>query len=52
MQDCIRAFDGTHIRESIPKDIIECFHGRKPYLTQNVLPTIDFELVFTYVLGG
>ena len=30
----------------------DCFRGRKPFTTQNVLAAMDFDLIFTYISAG
>ncbi|PKU82988.1 hypothetical protein MA16_Dca009460 [Dendrobium catenatum] len=51
-KDCIGAIDVTHIKARVPKENEAAFRGRKSYPTQNVLPTVDFDLRFTYMLVG
>ena len=46
------AFDGTHVRASVPIQIQGRFRGRKDGTTQNVLASTTFGLKFTYVLAG
>ena len=46
------AFDGTHVRASVPIQIQGRFRGRKDGTTQNVLVVATFDLKFTYVLAG
>ena len=42
----------THIQATNPNDIVARFWGRKPYPTQNVVATVNFEYRFTYVLAS
>ncbi|WOL11058.1 nuclease HARBI1 [Canna indica] len=45
-------FKMTHVHASVPIEHVAAFRGRKPYLTENVLAVVDFDLKFTYVLVG
>ena len=40
------------MRASVPKDMEHAFRGRKPFTTQNVMASVDFDLRFTYVMAG
>ncbi|KAI0524679.1 hypothetical protein KFK09_004061 [Dendrobium nobile] len=51
-KDCIGVIDETHIKVRVPKENEAAFRGGKPYPTQNVLTSVDFDLRFTYVLAG
>jgi hypothetical protein len=46
---CIRSIDDTHVIASIPKGMEHTFHGKKSYVTQNVMVVVDFDLQFTSV---
>jgi hypothetical protein len=48
---CIRSIDDTHVIASIPKRMEHSFHGKKSYVTQNVMVVVYFDLRFTSVLG-
>ena len=48
---CIRSIDDTHVIASISKGMEHSFHGKKSYVTQNVMIVVDFNLRFTNVLG-
>ncbi|KAL2339778.1 hypothetical protein Fmac_007718 [Flemingia macrophylla] len=50
--DCLGAIDGTHIRVKVPRWDVARFRGRKDCPTQNVFAACDFDMKFTYVLGG
>ncbi|XP_059650514.1 uncharacterized protein LOC132296318 [Cornus florida] len=49
---CVGAIDGTHIPATLPVATQLPFHGRKGYITQNVMAVCDFDMRFTYVLAG
>ncbi|KAL2333864.1 hypothetical protein Fmac_015077 [Flemingia macrophylla] len=51
-KDCLGAIDGTHVRVKVPRSDAPRFRGRKDWPTQNVFPACDFDMKFTYVLGG
>ena len=36
----------------VPRHMQQDFRGRKSNPTQNVMPIVDFDLKFTYVLAG
>ena len=44
--------DGTHVRASVPFQILGRFCGQKDGTTQNVLAAATLDLKFTYVLAG
>ena len=46
------AIDGTHVRASIPFQILGRFCGQKDGTTQNVLAAATLDLKFTYVLAS
>nr|KYP59498.1 Putative nuclease HARBI1 [Cajanus cajan] len=46
-KDCLGAIDGTHVRVKVPRSDAARFRGRK-----NVFAACDFDMKFTYVLGG
>ena len=48
---CIRSIDDTHVIASIPKGMEHSFHGKKSYVTQNVMIVVDLDLQFTSVWG-
>ena len=51
--DCIGAFDGTHICAKIPESVHGVFRNKNGLLTQNVLGVCEFDdLRFTYILAG
>ncbi|KAL2346267.1 hypothetical protein Fmac_000267 [Flemingia macrophylla] len=50
--DCLGAIDGTHVRVKVPRSDAPRFRGRKDWSTQNVFAACDFDMKFTYVLGG
>ncbi|KAL2337663.1 hypothetical protein Fmac_012109 [Flemingia macrophylla] len=52
LQDCLGAIDGTHVRVKVPTSDAPRFRGRKDWPTQNVFAACDFNMKFTYVLGG
>jgi hypothetical protein len=48
----IRAIDGSHVRVLVPTDEVvnhTCRHG---YSSQNILAICDFDMRFTFVVGG
>nr|XP_023891569.1 putative nuclease HARBI1 [Quercus suber] len=49
-EDCIGAFEGTHVRVKVSNEDAPRYRGRKGYTTQNVLAACSFDLKFTYVL--
>jgi hypothetical protein len=51
-QDCIGTIDGTHVTARVPRSQSAAYRGRKHYISQNVLATVDFDLKFTYILAG
>ena len=51
-KDCRGAIDGTHIDIFVPDDAIPRYRNRKGGLSQNVLATCTFDLLFSYVLPG
>ena len=50
--DCVGAIDGTHVRASVPFQILGRFRSQKDGTTQNVLAAATLDLKFTYVLAG
>nr|KYP48369.1 Putative nuclease HARBI1 [Cajanus cajan] len=50
--DCLGAIDGTHVRVKVGRSDAPRFRGRKDWPTQNVFAACDFDMKFTYVLGG
>ena len=44
--------DGTHVRASVPFQILGRFCGQKDGTTQNVLVAATLDLKFTYVLAS
>ncbi|KAL2347776.1 hypothetical protein Fmac_001776 [Flemingia macrophylla] len=51
-KDCLGAIDGTHVRVKVPRSDAPCFRGREDWPTQSVFAACDFDMKFTYVLGG
>ncbi|KAL2319923.1 hypothetical protein Fmac_028892 [Flemingia macrophylla] len=51
-KDCLGAIDGTHVQVKVPTSDAPRFRGRKDWPTQNVFAACDFDMKFTYVLGG
>lgn len=51
-ENCVGAFDGTHIPAVPPLDERFVFRNRKGVISQNVLAVADFDLTFTYALTG
>nr|KYP66964.1 Putative nuclease HARBI1 [Cajanus cajan] len=51
-KDCLGAIDGTHVRVKVGRSDAPRFRGRKDWPTQNVFAACDFDMKFTYVLGG
>jgi hypothetical protein len=49
MKDCIGAFDGTHVRVSLPPSDQVRYIGKTGIPTQNILTVCDFDMRFTYV---
>ncbi|KAL2338656.1 hypothetical protein Fmac_013102 [Flemingia macrophylla] len=50
--ELIGAIDGTHVRVKVPRSDAARFRGRKDWPTQNVFAVCNFDMKFTYVLGG
>ena len=51
-EDCISAFDGTHIPVHVRTVDHPRYRNRKGFLSQNVFAVCDFSMNFTYVLPG
>ncbi|KAK8916510.1 hypothetical protein KSP39_PZI022323 [Platanthera zijinensis] len=51
-KDCIGAIDGTHVHACIPVGSQVPYIGRRDNPTQNVMPTCDFNMCFTFVMAG
>lgn len=52
-QDCIRAFDGTHVQAVIPTDKQIPYRRRgNGECTQNVTAACSFDMLFTFVVAG
>ena len=50
--DCVGALDGTHIAMHIPAINQGRYRNRKGWISQNVLAVCNFDMEFTYILGG
>ncbi|KAL2334727.1 hypothetical protein Fmac_015940 [Flemingia macrophylla] len=50
--DFLGAIDGTHVRVKVPRSDAPRFRGRKDWPTQSVFAACNFDMKFTYVLGG
>ncbi|KAL2341130.1 hypothetical protein Fmac_009070 [Flemingia macrophylla] len=51
-KDCLGVIDGTHVQVKVPRWDAARFRGRKDWPTQNVFAACDFDMKFTYALGG
>lgn len=51
-KDCIGAIDGTHLPVNVPSEQQPAFRDCKGGLTQNVLASCGFNLMFQYVMAG
>ncbi|XP_062074948.1 protein ALP1-like [Humulus lupulus] len=51
-KDCVGAIDGTHVSAVAPTLNQLAFRGRKVDVTQNVMATCSFNMMFTYVYVG
>nr|XP_010918202.1 uncharacterized protein LOC105042617 [Elaeis guineensis] len=49
---CIGVIDGIHINVVLSADKRKLFYGCEGYTTQNVMAACDFNLCFTYCIGG
>ncbi|XP_062103644.1 protein ALP1-like [Humulus lupulus] len=51
-KDCVGAIDGTHVSAVAPALKQLAYRGRKVDVTQNVMATCSFNMMFTYVYAG